>query len=200
MNPPPTPPEAAALTAVRLGLLRLSPEDAPFLGRNGGAPFEALIDARGAGSSGPLRHFLLERLASLLLAASPTAMLVAVSKGGVLFGGLLASHTNRDVAVVLPDGGRASGLRREIEGEVADRDVWLIENVVTSGNSLRRAAATVVRHSGRPCGALAIGAYGVVPMVSVPLHAAFTLSQLVHAAHALGIIHTARLHRILAQI
>src|SRR5207249_2956026 len=33
MNPPTTPPEAAALTAVRLGLLRLSPEDAPFPGR-----------------------------------------------------------------------------------------------------------------------------------------------------------------------
>lgn len=182
---------------VENGLLVFSPEDRPFPGRKGGPPSEVLMDVRGASSNVPLRGVLLGALANELSRFPLDAVIGGVSRGGYVFGSMLAVVAGRPFAGVLPDGHRASGLQRAVEGMVVNRRVVLVDNVVTCGGSLLEAAGHVAAVGGTVVGGLVIGFYEAPPSLPFPVIGLFTLADLVNAAHEVGLLNTARRNRIL---
>jgi orotate phosphoribosyltransferase len=171
-----------ARRAVALGLLRLAPEGQPFPGRRGGLPMPALIDVRAIAANLPLRALVIGALLDALSEYPSDAVIGGLSRGGLVLGGQLAVVAGRPFVAVLPEGARASGLQRAVEGDVNNRDVVLFDNVVTTGASLRAAAAHVVDAGGIVAGALVVGTYGRLPRLPFKVHTLLTLNDLLRAA------------------
>jgi orotate phosphoribosyltransferase len=189
-----------ALTAVQLGLLRIAPEGQPFPGRNGGPSHEAIMDVRGAASCLPLRSFLLGGLLNEICNFPAGVIVGGVSRGGLVLGSQLALIAGRSFVTILPEGPRAAGLQRSIEGQVEAQSVILFDNVASSGSSLGDAARQVINAGGNVAGALVVGTYGTIPPLPFPLHVLLSFRGLIEAAHEAGIINNARRNKILSTI
>ena len=193
----------SAHQAVALGLLRIAPPDALFPGRDGGPAMPALADVRGALSDIPLRELILEGLATSLIDNFPTAeVFVGLARAGVPWAAMLADRMRRPAAVVNLDGPRASGLQRRIEGVVAHRRVVLVDNLISSGKSLRKAGDIVTDAGGAVVGALTVITDAVIATSAAPLEFAvqslWSLRELAEAAFDIGRI-DGETHRRLVQ-
>lgn len=186
----------SAFEAVSRGLLRFAPPGETFPGRKGSKPVEFLVDSRAAGSNLALRGLIVEGLGNALKKFEPLEVIAGVSRSGVVWGCLVAWLKSLPFVVVLPEGPRASGLQRAVEGDVTDRSIVLIDNFVRSGSSLAAAA-----HYARLAGAHVAGAAVLVgkPLTTclVPLVPVWTLTEVISASLELGLINAERHERIL---
>lgn len=138
---------------IRLGLLRFAPPGKPFTSRSG-SPRDYIIDARGAGTNLKLRRTLVESLAVLLRQLPSVDVIGGVANSGTIWGGWLAWHLEKPFANILLDGPRASGAKREVEGEIRGKTIVLVDNWARSGRSLQQAVTICQREGATPIGAL----------------------------------------------
>jgi len=171
-----------ARRAVDLGILRVAPAGQEFPGRRGGPPAKALMDVRAVASNAPLQTLIIGALLHALGDFPAGAVLGGLSRGGLVLGAQLALVARRSFVAVLPEGPRASGLQRAVEGDVTDRDVVLFDNVLNSGASLRDAAAHVERAGGRVAGALVVGTYQKPRRLPFKVRSLFGFNDLLRAA------------------
>lgn len=132
--------------AVRAGLLHFPASGVSLPGRKAGVK-DYVINTRGAGALLELRGLIVTALSATALEAPAFDTVGGVAKAGTAWGAWLAWAMDKPFANILLDGPRASGLRREVEGDVAGRRVLIVDNWARSGASLR-AAATVVERAG----------------------------------------------------
>jgi orotate phosphoribosyltransferase len=171
---------------VALGLLRIAPADKPFPGRAGGPAVPVLADVRGAFDNIRLRDLIIEGLVSSLAGRFPAADgVVGLAKAGVPWAAAVADRTRRPAAFANLDGPRASGLQRRVEGRVAGRRVVLIDNLISAGKSLRRAADLVTDAGGDVIGALTIVA-DPGAQLAFAVHSLWSLDELIDAAFDVG--------------
>lgn len=189
-----------AVNATRLGLLRVAPLGLEFPGRQGGPQSPAIIDVRGAAANLPLRTLVVSRLATAVLDYPFDAVIAGVSRGGLVLGAMLALLTGRPFVAVLPEGPRASGLKRAVEGDVSGQKVVLFDNVLTTGGSLRDAANQILAAGGQVVGAMVVARYGSLPQLRFPVSSLTSLAELVIAAHELGNLTDAQRNEILKKI
>lgn len=173
--------EMSATAAVRLGLLRIG----HFPGRNGGPVFNVLADVRGALGNVPLRNLILCGLKALAVEFDRADVVAGVAKSGISWAAMLADRTSASAAVINLDGPRASGLRREVEGEVAGRHVLLVDNLIARGESLQKAATVVRTAGGEVVGALTVVA-DPGSALPFPVRSLWSLNQLIDAAVRAG--------------
>lgn len=181
-----TPPDHARL-AVRLGILRIASNGGLFPGRKGKQGSRYLVDSRGAGSNVRLRNVISAALAEKVLAQEQIETIVALAKSGITWGAWLAQSTGLPYATVLLDGPRTGGLQREIEGNVGGKKIILVDNWVSSGESLLQAASVVERHGGEVSAAVAVSGH-ICSTLPFPVLFAFHLSHLLAAAAEQNII------------
>lgn len=177
-------------------MLAVSPPWRQFPGRKGGLPSEFIMDVRGAASNLALRGILLGALADGLSCFPLNSVVGGIKSGGLVLGAMLALVVSREFVTVLPEGPRASGLQRAVEGSVLHRDVVLFDNVVSTGKSLVDASSHVAGAGGKAVGALVVGSYDAPPELPFPIISLLTLTDLVEAAHEVGLISTARRNQI----
>lgn len=175
-----------ASRAVQLGLLRIAPVGTLFPGRAGGVGTPVIADVRGALSQVQLRRLIVNGLVGALLNTFPDADIIAgIAKAGVPWAALLAWRTRKPAAVVNLDGPRASGLQRQVEGEVDGRRVVLVDNLIRSGASLEAAANVVTAAGGQVVGALTVvGNPGV--RLGFPILSLWSLRELLESSYAAG--------------
>lgn len=190
------PPELTRL-AVRLGILRIAPNGGEFPGRKGGPGRRYLVDSRGAGSNVRLRNVIVAALAEKFLPLDGITTIVGLAKSGMTWGAWLAQSTGLPYATVLLDGPRAGGLQREIEGDVHGRRTALVDNWVSSGDSLQQAASVVERHGGQVTAAVAVSGR-VDSNLPFPVLLAFQLPHLLTAAAEGQLISAEELKLLLA--
>lgn len=176
----------SASQAVALGLLRIAPAGTLFPGRAGGVGTPVIADVRGALSQVQLRCLIVDCLEKALQKACPDADVIAgVAKAGIAWAALLAWRAQKPCAVVNLDGPRASGLQRQVEGDVDGRRVALVDNLVRSGASLDLASRVVADVRGHVVGALTIvGDPGV--RLGFPIQSLWSLRELLEASHAVS--------------
>jgi orotate phosphoribosyltransferase len=176
----------SAAAAVRLGLLKFAPPGSDFPGRAGVAGVPVLADIRGALSNVPLRSLIVQELAKILRDRFPRAnVLAGVAKAGISWAAMLADRAAMEAAVVNLNGPRASGLQREVEGDVAGRRVVLIDNLIALGGSLRKSAAVVAGAGGEVIGALTVIADPGAPL-EFETRSLWTQRELIDAAFSVG--------------
>ncbi len=189
---------ASARAAVLLNLLRFAPPGRDFPGRNGAPGIPVLADIRGALSNMPLRNLIVHELGAILAKDFAEAEVVSgVAKAGICWAAMLADRAKMPAAVVNLDGPRASGLQRQVEGDVAGRRVLLIDNLIAFGGSLRQAAGVVAGAGGEVIGALTViadpGAH-----LEFEIRSLWTQRELIDAAFDVGRI-DGEVHRRLTQ-
>jgi orotate phosphoribosyltransferase len=140
-----------------------------------------LVDSRGAGSNLRLRNVVVAALAEKFLPLDDVTTVVGLAKSGMTWGAWLAQSTGLPYATVLLDGPRPGGLQREIEGDVHGRRVALVDNWVSSGESLQQASSVVERHGGHVSAAIAVCGR-VSSNLPFPVLLAFRLPHLLTAA------------------
>jgi orotate phosphoribosyltransferase len=176
----------SAQEAVLLDLLRVAPEGHVFPGRHGGPGHRLIVDVRGAISNLRLRHLILGELGLCMATEFPDAEVVAgMAKAGISWAAMLAERRAMPAAVIHMDGPRASGLQREVEGEVAGSRIVLLDNFVSSGESLHQAAGIARRAGARVIGAITIFA-DQSPSLPIPVRSLWTEKQLIDAAFDVG--------------
>lgn len=141
--------------AIDLGLIRFAPPGRPFPGR-GGNPKPYVVDTRGAGSNVGLRDLIVDQMRAARAAFPDHDVVAGIAKSGTIWAAWLAWAEGLPFANVLLDGPRASGLQREVEGDVRGRRVLLIDNWARSGRSLREGIDVVDRAGGRAIGVLTV--------------------------------------------
>jgi orotate phosphoribosyltransferase len=172
----------SAQSAVKLGLLRIAPADRPFPGRAGGPAVSVLADVRGAFDNIPLRVLIIEGLITKLIGHFPVAEgVVGLAKAGTPWAAVVADRTRKLAAFANLDGARASGLQRRVEGSVVGRRVVLVDNLFSSGESLRKAADIVVDAGGEVVGALTVIADPGATL-EFAVHSLWSLNELIGAA------------------
>lgn len=177
--------------AVRMGFLKIAGVHVRSITGRTGGPKRYLLDSRGAGTNLPLRELLLSLMCAGLKECYPTAQIVAgVATSGILWGSWLALSENLPYATVLPDGPRASGLRRQVEGDTDGHAVVLVDNWVRSGASLRRAEEAVLAAGGTVLGALTLVVDDQVESQNdgMPVQSVWRLSEILRAAESLGLV------------
>jgi orotate phosphoribosyltransferase len=176
----------SAHEAILMDLLRVAPEGQLFPGRHGGPGHRLIVDVRGAISNLRLRHLILGELSLCLTTEFPDSEVIAgMAKAGISWAAMVADRRGMPAAVIHMDGPRASGLQREVEGEIAGRRIVLLDNFVSSGESLCQAAAIATR-----AGACVIGAITIFtdesPSLPFPVRSLWTERQLIDAAFDVG--------------
>jgi orotate phosphoribosyltransferase len=175
-----------ARTAVRLGLLRFAPPGQSFPGRRGADGISVLADVRGALANTPLRALILDEMAAILLADfAAVEALAGVAKAGIAWAAMLAERSGLPAAVVSLDGPRASGLQREVEGDIAGRRVVLVDNLIGLGGSLDHAASIVTAAGGVVIGGLTVLA-DPGARLAFPIRSLWTQRELIDAAFDVG--------------
>lgn len=189
---------ASANAAVLLGLLKFAPAGQVFPGRRGASGVPVLADVRGALSNVPLRNLIVDELAAVLATAFPGAEMVAgVAKAGICWAAMLADRIGLPAAVVNLDGPRASGLQREVEGDIAGRRVVLVDNLIGLGGSLQQAAKVTGNGGGHVIGAMTIIADPGASL-DFEIRSLWTQRELIDAAFDVGRI-DGETHRRLSQ-
>jgi orotate phosphoribosyltransferase len=177
---------SSAVIAVHLGLLKFAPRGAVFPRRAGASGVPVLADVRGALSNVPLRSLIVQELTKALGEHFPHTNVVAgVAKAGISWAAMLADRVAIGAAVVNLDGPRASGLQREIEGEVAGRRIVIVDNLVARGGSLRHSAAVIANAGGEVIGALTVIADPGAPL-EFETRSLWTQRELIDAAFSVG--------------
>jgi orotate phosphoribosyltransferase len=188
----------SAYAAVRLGILRFAPPGTEFPGRKGAAGVAVLADIRGALSNRPLRDLIVRELSAILAKDfASTEVVAGVAKAGIPWASILADRTAMPAAVVNLDGPRASGLQRQVEGDVAGRRVLLIDNLIALGGSLAGAARIVADAGGEVIGALTVIA-DPGARLDFEIRSLWTQRELIDAAFDVGRI-DGEIHRRLIQ-
>lgn len=183
--------------AVRLGILRIAPKSGEFPGRRGGPGKPYLVDSRGAGSSVRLRNVILTALAHRLLPFERIDIIAGLAKSGMTWAAWLAQSAGLPYATILIDGPRSAGLQREVEGDISGHRVVLVDNWISSGQSIRDAAAVAIRNGGEVVGAIAVCGRGGHDL-PFPVLTAFSIPDLLNAA-AEGQLITAEQAKIFIQ-
>ena len=140
---------------LKQGLLLFPPVGESFASR-GGEKKLFLIDARGAGVKLTLRKAIIEAMCERLSNFNSFDVVGGVAKSGTMWGAWLSWTCELPFANVLLDGPRASGLQREVEGEVAGKRVLLIDNWIRSGSSIRKGQDAIQRAGGTVEGVLVL--------------------------------------------
>jgi orotate phosphoribosyltransferase len=141
--------------AVRL--VQLSTPDKPFADQQGRA-VRFLLDTRGVVDDPELRDAIVDRLISRitpLFATNEANLIAGISKSGVPWAAIAADRLRVPLAVVLEEA-RASGLRRQVEGNVNGLRAVLVENFARTGKSLRNAVAAISAAGGTVAKAIAL--------------------------------------------
>jgi orotate phosphoribosyltransferase len=173
--------------AIELGLLKFPPPGTVFPSRGSGNTGKAyVIDARGAGSCPELRRIIVEALLEHAAGLPTFDIFAGISKSGTVWAAWCAWAAGYPFANVLLDGPRASGLQREVEGDVTAKRVLLVDNWVRSGDSIAKAADVVTRAGGIPVAALTVVRNGNVNL-ALPLASAWAIAELLDAAQAEGL-------------
>lgn len=174
---------------INCGFVKFAPADRPFPGRTG-RPLHLLVDTRGAGAVVTLRNTIVARLVTLAVAMPPAECIVGLANAGTPWAVLLADRLGKPYASLLLKGARASGLRRELEGDIAGSTCLLIDNIIDSGDSLMAGIAKA-----RAVGIMPMGAIAIVrkPKSSqahfgIPVHSIWSTTELVQAARDLRLI------------
>jgi orotate phosphoribosyltransferase len=189
---------SSARAAVRLDLLRFAPPGRVFPGRNGAPGVPVLADVRGALSNVALRNLIVQELGAILATDFPRADVVTgVAKAGISWASMLADRAAIAATVVNLDGPRASGLQRQVEGEVVGHRAVLIDNLIALGGSLRQAASLVAGAGGEVIGALTVIA-DPGARLEFETRSLWTQQELIDAAFDVGRI-DAETHRRLTQ-
>lgn len=176
----------SAHLAARLGIVKFAPEGELFPGRNGAPGVSAIVDVRGALADLALRDLIIAELIAVLTHDFPGAeVLAGLAKAGVPWAAIVADRQRLPAAVINTDGPRASGLRRQIEGDVAGRSVVLVDNLIAQGGALTRAAELAATHGARVMGAITIVADPGVPL-AFPVRAIWRQRDLIEAALEVG--------------
>ncbi len=145
----------SAILAIKNGLIAIAPEGKPFRSRNG-SDKTYLIDSRGAGTNIELREIIVSEMELCLKKLNNYDIIGGIAKSGTTWGAWLSWKLRIPYANILLDGKRSSGLQREIEGDVKDKNVVLIDNWLRSGTSILNAAEVVRRNGGNAIGAIVI--------------------------------------------
>lgn len=185
----------AAAEAVRLGMIKFAPPGNPFPGRRGGESHDFLIDTRGAGTNIALRTLIVGALRLRLFEFVAIEVIAGVAKSGITWGSWLAWEEGLRYATVVPDGPRASGMKRAVEGDVAGKRIILIDNFTLSGDSIAKAAQQAELAGAQVCGALVVVKH---PRASsrLPLLSAWDLLDLLDASVEAGLIDARTRQRI----
>jgi orotate phosphoribosyltransferase len=176
----------AARMAVQLGLMKFAPAGQPFPGRSGASAKPYVLDTRGAGSHLQLRELILEELLKQAQALPRFEVFGGISKSGTVWGAWCALRENMPFANILLDGARASGLQRDVEGDVAGRHILLVDNWIHSGDSIIKATEVVRRAGAVPVAALGVARHGDVSL-PIPVASAWTITELLDAARIEGL-------------
>lgn len=171
--------------AVARGLILFPPAGQTFPGRHGGTK-DYVINTRGAGAILELRALIVEQLSRCAESGPEFDVVGGLAKAGTSWGAWLAWVLNKPFANVLLDGARASGLQREVEGDVASLRVLIVDNWTRSGRSLAQGATVVERAGGRCVGGLTVVRHGRAEC-GLPLQAAWSIGELLSAAQELGL-------------
>lgn len=177
--------KSSAKLAVTLGILRFAAIGSTFPGRNSAEGTRVIADVRGALSNVPLRELIVDGLSAILNRIHPEADVIAgVSKAGVPWAAMLASRKRKSAAVVNLDGPRASGLRRSVEGEVRDRHIVLVDNIVRTGASLEIASRVISEAGGKVIAATTV--VGDPIRLGFTVHSVWSPRELLEASYANG--------------
>ena len=120
-------------------------------------------------------------------ACFPNAEVIGgISKSGTTWGAWLAWKRRMPFANVLLDGPRASGLQREVEGDIREKRLILIDNWVRKGETVRKAIQICQRNGGNVVGVIAIASIGELD-IGVPFMVIWDLRVLLRNAHLMGL-------------
>lgn len=144
-----------AIKAVELGLLKIPSSENPFTSRSGEAK-KYLIDARGAGSNLELRKIIISEMLHKISNLNNYQVICGIAKSGIMWGSWLSWELNLPYATVLIDGPRLSGMKRQIEGEVSNKDIILVDNWIRDGISIKSAAEIILGCGGKIIGGVVI--------------------------------------------
>ena len=92
-----------------------------------------------------------------------------------------------EYATALIDGRHKFGMQRELEGEIAGKNVVLIDNLMRSGASIEAAVRVVERGGARVLGALTLVCHQPVEL-AVPTSSLWQAAELEAAAKELGLM------------
>lgn len=176
----------SAIEVVRLGLIKFPVPGTVFPGRLCGTDKTYVIDARGAGSYPVLRRIIVAELLKEASLLPDFDVFAGISKSGTVWAAWSAWATDTPFANVLLDGPRASGLQREVEGEVSGQRVVLVDNWIRSGTSISKAIDVIQRAGGIAVGALTIVRNHDVNL-TIPLRSPWTIGDLLEAAQEEGL-------------
>ena len=170
---------------VRAGLLRFPPPGNVFPGRSG--PDKTYVfDARGAGANPKLRGLLVHALRIAVGLCPPFEVVAGIAKSGTVWAAWLAWAEGIPFANVLIDGPRTSGLRREVEGDVAGKRVLILDNWISTGESVRKAADVLRRAGAAPIAVLTLVSAGPRDF-GLPQHTALNIDSLLEVARDEGL-------------
>ncbi len=176
----------SATAAVALGILRFPKVGEVFESRKGRVK-TFILDARGAGVNLPLRAIVISRMRAIRKMFPRSVVVGGIAKSGIMWGAWLAWEESLPYATVLLDGPRKSGIRREVEGDVANRNVLLVDNWMRSGDSIRKATDVVRRNGGKAIGAIVITNLPTV-RIDLPFKAVWSGTNLMRAARRAGLL------------
>lgn len=181
--------EDSITQAVHQGLLKFAVTGEKFPGRNGKSGNTYLLNLRGAISNVPLRGLIVGELLAACKTWHPEVEVIAgVSKAGVPWASMLALTRNCPAAVIHLDGPRASGLQRQVEGDVQGKRCIVVDNVLRSGESICRAIRIAEVAGAHVVGALTIACQGAPPALPVRTTSIWTSEKLLESAYQLGLI------------
>lgn len=166
--------------ALELGLLRFPPAGEFFPARGGGRKL-FLTDTRGAGVKLALRKLIVEEMRERLSAFNSFDVVGGLAKSGTMWGAWLSWICELPFANVLLSGPRASGLQREVEGDVTGKRVLLIDNWIQSGSTIRKGQDVIQRAGGTAEGVLVIVRFKKGDL-GIPVEAIWELEELLNAA------------------
>ena len=130
-------------------------------------------------------------------------VIAGVATGGILYGGLLADALGLPFIYVRPQA-KSHGMGKAIEGQVKKgQKVVVVEDVCTTGGSIRQAVAHLQKAGLQVCGLLAVFSYGLKKLAKwleeaqLTLHALTSFETLIQVGREEGRIQQKEYERLL---